>query len=166
MNESPQAQLDEILGGAADAADTRLIGPGPSGSLPLTAEMLRQEPSGNLFGLTQNAGMGWNPAEVARPQVLILSTQGGLRAEDGEPIALGYHTGHWEIGLLVRRAAETLRERGAALRRVLQRPLRWPQPGHHCHVRQPALPQRRRLGDASPDPFIADPGRRYGCRDL
>ncbi len=112
MNESPQAQLDEILGGAADAADTRLIGPGPSGSLPLTAEMLRQEPSGNLFGLTQNAGMGWNPAEVARPQVLILSTQGGLRAEDGEPIALGYHTGHWEIGLLVRRAAETLRERG------------------------------------------------------
>ncbi len=113
MNESPQAQLDEILGGAADAADTRLIGPGPSGSLPLTAEMLRQEPSGNLFGLTQNAGMGWNPAEVARPQFLILSTQGGLRAEDGEPVALGYHTGHWEIGLLVRQAAESLRERGA-----------------------------------------------------
>ena len=113
MNESPQAQLDEILGGVADAADTRLIGPGPSGSLPLTAEMLRQEPSGNLFGLTQNAGMGWNPAEVARPQFLILSTQGGLRAEDGEPVALGYHTGHWEIGLLVRQAAESLRERGA-----------------------------------------------------
>ena len=38
---------------------------------------------------------------------------GGLRGNDGEPIALGYHTGHWEIGLLVREAAETLRAHGA-----------------------------------------------------
>jgi putative YjhG/YagF family dehydratase len=36
-----------------------------------------------------------------------------LRDSDGRPIALGYHTGHWEIGLLVRQAAETLREQGA-----------------------------------------------------
>jgi putative YjhG/YagF family dehydratase len=49
---------------------------------------------------------------VGRTQYLILSTQGGLRAENGEPIALGYHTGHWEIGLLVRAAAETFREQG------------------------------------------------------
>jgi putative YjhG/YagF family dehydratase len=62
-----------------------------------------------LFGLTQNAGMGWNPAEVGRKQFLILSTQGGLRAPDGKPIALGYHTGHWEIGLLVQAAAEEFR---------------------------------------------------------
>ena len=60
-------------------------------------------PSGDLFGLTQNAGMGWKPAEVDRDPYLILSTQGGLRAEDGTPIALGYHTGHWEVGLLVQR---------------------------------------------------------------
>jgi putative YjhG/YagF family dehydratase len=40
---------------------------------------------------------------------LILSTQGGLRAPNGEPIALGFHTGHWEIGLLVQAAAEELR---------------------------------------------------------
>src|SRR5262249_58535619 len=66
-------------------------------------------PSGNIFGLTQNAGMGWNPAEVGRRQFLILSTQGGLRAPDGKPIALGYHTGHWEIGLLVQAAAEEFR---------------------------------------------------------
>ena len=56
---------------------------GPAGSLPLTEEMLLNSPSGDLFGLTQNAGMGWNPAEVGRKQFLILSTQGGLRAPDG-----------------------------------------------------------------------------------
>ena len=83
---------------------------GPSGSLPLTAEMLRDRPSGDLFGLTQNAGMGWTPAEVGRKPILLLSTQGGLRAPDGQPVALGYHSGHWEIGLLVEAAARELRQ--------------------------------------------------------
>src|SRR5205807_883325 len=87
--------------------------PGPSGSLPLTAEMLVEQPSGDIFGLTQNAGMGWNPAELNRREFLILSTQGGIRAPDGRPIALGYHTGHWEVGLLMKSAAEELRARGA-----------------------------------------------------
>ncbi|HEV2436058.1 MAG TPA: YjhG/YagF family D-xylonate dehydratase [Verrucomicrobiae bacterium] len=82
---------------------------GPAGSLPLTEELLRHGPSGDLFGLTQNAGMGWDPAEAGRKQFLILSTQGGLRAPDGKPVALGYHTGHWEIGLLVQAAAEEFR---------------------------------------------------------
>src|SRR6266576_6710842 len=82
--------------------------PGAAGSLPLTPEMLLQSPSGDIFGLTQNAGMGWQPAEVGRKQFLILSTQGGVRAADGKPIALGYHTGHWEIGLLVQAAAQEL----------------------------------------------------------
>jgi putative YjhG/YagF family dehydratase len=86
--------------------------PGPAGSLPLTEEMLRDRPSGDIFGLTQNAGMGWDPRELGRKQFLILSTQGGLRAPDGRPIALGYHTGHWEIGLLVHAAAEELRALG------------------------------------------------------
>jgi putative YjhG/YagF family dehydratase len=83
---------------------------GPAGSLPLTEDMLLNHPSGNLFGLTQNVGMGWSAAESGRKQFLILSTQGGLRAPDGKPIALGYHTGHWEIGLLVRAAAEEFRK--------------------------------------------------------
>ena len=87
---------------------------GPAGSLPLTDEMLRFWPSGDLFGLTQNAGMGWDPAEVDRDPYLILSTQGGVRDADGSPVALGYHTGHWEVGLLVREAAETLRTQGVA----------------------------------------------------
>src|SRR5215469_13859093 len=82
---------------------------GPIGRLPLTDEQLRNSPSGDLFGLSQNAGMGWNPAELGRKQFLILSTQGGLRAPDGHPVALGYHTGHWEIGLLVQAAAEEFR---------------------------------------------------------
>jgi xylonate dehydratase len=86
---------------------------GPVGKLPLTEDWLRNRPSGDLFGLTQNAGMGWTPSEVGRKQFLIVSTQGGLRAPDGTPIALGYHTGHWEIGLLVETAARALRQRGA-----------------------------------------------------
>ena len=85
---------------------------GPKGSLPLTEEMLRDRPSGDIFGLSQDAGMGWEPSEVGRKPFLILSTQGGLRAPDGKPIALGYHTGHWEIGLLVQEAALELRKLG------------------------------------------------------
>jgi xylonate dehydratase len=108
----PPPSLDDVLDGAETVNSTRLWGEGPPGKLPLTEEMLRNEPSGNLFGLTQNAGMGWRAADVGGPQYLILSTQGGLRDEDGTPVALGYHTGHWEIGLLVRRAAETLRASG------------------------------------------------------
>lgn len=104
--------LDEILGSASSATGTRLSSEGPAGHLSLTEQMLRQEPSGNLFGLTQNVGMGWDPARAGDPEFVIVSTQGGLRGENGEPIALGYHTGHWEIGLLVRQAAETLREQG------------------------------------------------------
>jgi xylonate dehydratase len=87
----------------------RTKAPGPVGTLPIDPEWLLNRPSGDLFGLTQNAGMGWNPAEFGRKQFLILSTQGGLRAPDGQPIALGYHTGHWEIGLLVKAAAEEFR---------------------------------------------------------
>ncbi|MDQ0199367.1 YjhG/YagF family D-xylonate dehydratase [Neobacillus ginsengisoli] len=86
--------------------------PGPTGSLPLTPDMLLHSPSGDLFGLSQNVGMGWKPSELLGKQILILSTQGGIRAEDGTPIALGYHTGHWEVGLLMRAAAEEIREKG------------------------------------------------------
>lgn len=85
---------------------------GPSGSLPLTPEMLLNSPSGNLFGMTQNVGMGWKPNLLNSKEFLILSTQGGIRGEDGTPIALGYHTGHWEVGLLMRAAAEEITRNG------------------------------------------------------
>jgi putative YjhG/YagF family dehydratase len=105
--------LAEVLGTAASLQTSRLEGEGPAGQLPLTPDMLRSEPSGNLFGLTQNAGMGWQPEALGGRQYVIVSTMGGLRSEQGHPIALGYHTGHWEIGLLVRAAAEALRTAGA-----------------------------------------------------
>jgi xylonate dehydratase len=98
----------EIVESARDLFEVTSAAPGPRGRLPLTAEMLRDSPSGDIFGLTQNAGMGWDPRELGRPQYLMLSTQGGVRAPDGRPVALGYHTGHWEVGLLMQAAAEEL----------------------------------------------------------
>lgn len=87
-------------------------GTGPAGQLPLTDEMLRTWSSGDLFGWTQNAGMGWDIQKMMGPQFLLLSTQGGIRGEDGQPIALGYHTGHWEVGLLMQAAAKWLSDKG------------------------------------------------------
>ncbi len=101
--------LDVLLGSDNPALyEVRTSAPGPSGALPLTPEMLLDRPSGDIFGLTQSAGMGWDPQHLLRDQVLILSTMGGIRGEDGRPIALGYHTGHYEVGLLMRAAAEEL----------------------------------------------------------
>ena len=93
--------------------ETKTHARGPEGVLPITAEMLLTQPSGNLFGLSQNAGMGWEAAHLLDPEFLILSTHGGMRAQDGKPIALGFHTGHWEVGLLVAEAARELRNRHA-----------------------------------------------------
>lgn len=93
--------------------DVRTHARGPEGELPISAEMLIEQPSGNLFGLTQNAGMGWAPEALGGKQFLILSTHGGVRAQDGTPIALGYHTGHWEVGLLVAEAARELKAQRA-----------------------------------------------------
>ncbi len=94
--ESPDASVYELFTTA----------PGPGGALPLTDELLRHSPSGDLFGWSQNVGMGLNPQLLGRKEFLILSTHGGLRADDGSPVALGYHSGHWEVGLLVKAAAE------------------------------------------------------------
>ena len=96
----------------SDIFDIKTRGEGPAGNLPLTEDMLRHEPSGNLFGLTQSAGMGWDPSALSGDPYLILNTHGGVRAENGSPIALGYHTGHWEIGLQVQAAAEALKKAG------------------------------------------------------
>ena len=100
---------------ADDAAiyDVRTRAPGPPGRLPVTADNLVRRPSGNLFGWTQDVGMGLPARELGRPEVLLLATCGGVRAPDGTPIALGYHTGHWEIGLLVEEAARALRAGGS-----------------------------------------------------
>ncbi|MGA1367715.1 MAG: YjhG/YagF family D-xylonate dehydratase [Blastocatellia bacterium] len=91
-----------------DLYQVRTRQPGPAGRLPLTESDLLERPSGDLFGWSQNVGMGWEPNRLGRPEALILSTLGGLRSDDGTPLALGYHTGHWEVGLLVREAAAEL----------------------------------------------------------
>ncbi|TWT66220.1 Dihydroxy-acid dehydratase [Posidoniimonas polymericola] len=93
--------------------DVQTTAEGPAGALPLTDDMLRNRPSGDLFGWTQDAAMGYDPKDLGKPEYLILSTAGGLRAPDGAPIALGYHTGHWEVGLLVEAAAREFRAIGA-----------------------------------------------------
>ncbi len=108
MERTRAVEFEAIVGSDRAVWEIRTSGPGPAGRLPLTAEMLLERPSGDIFGLTQNAGMGWDPRELGRPQFLMLSTLGGMRAPDGRPIALGYHTGHWEIGLLMQAAAEEL----------------------------------------------------------
>ncbi len=92
--------------------DVRTRAAGPGGSLPLTEPMLRDWASGDLFGLSQDAGMGWDVTQLGRKEFLILSTSGGLRADDGSPIALGFHTGHWEVNLLVQAAAREFKARG------------------------------------------------------
>lgn len=51
---------------------------GPQGALPLTPQMLMESPSGNLFGMTQNAGMGWDANRLTGKEVLIIGTQGAF----------------------------------------------------------------------------------------
>jgi putative YjhG/YagF family dehydratase len=109
MSNESQPGFQDFQSETTSVYDIQTVADGPAGNLPLTDQMLRQSPSGDLFGLSQNVGMGWDAPAAADRQVLILSTQGGVRAADGKPIALGYHTGHWEIGLLVQAAAAELR---------------------------------------------------------
>ena len=88
-----------------DIFDVQTHASGPTGRLPLEPDFLTSAPSGDVFGWTQDAAMGWNPSDIGKDEYLMLSTQGGIRAEDGSPIALGYHTGHYEVGLLAQAAA-------------------------------------------------------------
>ena len=85
---------------------------GPAGKLPLTPEILKDSPSGDLFGMTQNAGMGWKPDEVNNDNVLIMSTMGGMRDANGNPVALGLHSGHFELNTLSERASEQFQALG------------------------------------------------------
>jgi len=105
--------LNQLTESDAAVFDIRSKAPGPQGSVPITPAMLIERPSGDLFGWAQNAGMGWNPARLGGKEVLILSTHGGIRRPDGSAVALGYHTGHWEVGLLMEAAAEELSSHNA-----------------------------------------------------
>ena len=141
--------------------------PGPSGSLPLTPEMLRDRPSGDLFGWTQNAGMGWEPAALGGREFLILSTHGGIRAPDGTPIALGYHTGHWEVGLLMEAAAREFKARGRDSRSPPSAPIRATAARRARRRCSTACLSQRRGDDLPPaDSLAADAPRRARRRHL
>src|SRR5947209_9945551 len=113
MAHTAPVQFDEIVGTDSDGVyDIHTTARGPLGKLPITGEQLLNWSSGDIFGLTQDAGMGWTPSQLTGREFLILSTSGGIRADDGTPIALGYHTGHWEVGLLMQAAAREFKARG------------------------------------------------------
>jgi len=86
--------------------------PTRKGEFPVTEEILRHAPGGDIFGMSQDVGMGCDGKRLTDSQVLILTTMGGLRKEDGTPLALGYHTGHFELGLLVNEAAKQFKKLG------------------------------------------------------
>lgn len=105
--------LDDLLeGGGDEVYEIRTRAAGPAGRLNLDEETVIGSPSGDIFAYSQNAGMGWNPAHLGRKEFLIVSTLGGIRAPDGTPVALGYHTGHWEVGLLMEEAAREITRLG------------------------------------------------------
>ena len=85
---------------------------GPQGDLPLTENLLVDSPSGDIFGMSQDAGMGWQPSELLREQFLLISTQGGISTDKNTPIALGLHTGHFELSMLAETAAKELQRLG------------------------------------------------------
>ena len=85
---------DPILDSAsADIFTIRTTASGPTGALPFTGSFLKDSPSGDVFGWTQDAGMGWDPSTLGSPEFLMLSTSGGIRNFDGNPYALVLHTG-------------------------------------------------------------------------
>ena len=106
----PDLLAEHLTASDPSLYDVATKSPGPEGSMPFTETQLLTAPSGDLFGWSLDVGMGWKPSELGRPEFLILSTMGGIRAPDGSPIALGYHTGHWEVGLLVEAAAKEIRK--------------------------------------------------------
>ena len=97
----------------------------------------------------------------------MLSTQGGIRADDGTPIALGLS--HGPLGSRPARAEAAARAqagRRRAVRRLLLRSVRRPHAGHGRHVRQPAVSQRRRDRLSPADSLAAHAARRARRGDV
>src|SRR5688500_14682010 len=96
----PSAAIDAraILESSPEVFAVRTKAPGPAGCLPQTEQMLLNWASCDMNGRSHDAAMGRDPRHVGRKEFLILSNIGGIRADDGTPVALGYPTGHWEGG--------------------------------------------------------------------
>ena len=105
--------IDTIYGPENEAIyAAKTNAPGPDGKLPVTADMLINRPSGDIFGLTLNAGMGWQPEKLNGAEVLVIGNAGGIRGEDGKPVALGLHVGHYETPLQFAAAAREVAKAG------------------------------------------------------
>ncbi len=118
---------------------------GPAGALPLTPEMLLTEPSGNLFGLTQNAGMGWEPIAPARSRVP--DPEHAWRPARGKRRSHRAWLSHRPLGSGPaggRSRARTEIAARHALRGSVHRSLRRPHAGHDGHDGLAALSQRCR----------------------
>ena len=158
---------DVFDSGAPEIYEVKTRAPGPAGRLPLTEELLRDSPSGDLFGLTQNAGMGWDPAEARSPAV-------PHPQHAGRPARRRRHADRARLShrALGDRPAGPGRGGGAAppaghpVRRGLLRSVRRPHAGHDRHVRQPALSQRRRDRLPPAHPLAAAAAGRAGRRHL
>ena len=57
--------LDNLLDLSDAAYEVRTKAPNRSGALPFTEKMLKESPSGDLFGWSHNVGMGWRPDPVS-----------------------------------------------------------------------------------------------------
>ncbi len=82
------------------------------GRLPISREDYENKPSGDIFGKIQDAGMKWNHESVNQPEFLIMSTAGGLKNGD-ETLALGMHSGHFELGDAAKVAANAFKMRSS-----------------------------------------------------
>ena len=62
--------MDELLdSGQPSLYEVITAGPGPQGKLPLTDDLLRNQPSGHVFGMSQDVGMGWDRVGRGRPAI-------------------------------------------------------------------------------------------------
>ena len=50
----------------SDIFDVQTHAPGPTGRLPLQPDFLTNAPSGDVFGWTQDAAMGWSPSDLGK----------------------------------------------------------------------------------------------------
>ena len=122
------------------------------------AEMLLTRPSGDLFGMTQNAGMGWNPAELGARAVPDPQHAGrpARRRRHADRARLSHRALGGRPAGARRRPRSCARWAACRSPAYCHRSVRRPHAGHDGHVRQPAVPQRR--GDRLPpaDPLAAD----------
>ena len=132
------------------------------GGLPLTDDLLAMRRAGTCSAGLRTSAWGGVPLLGGKE----FTTHGGLRAEDGKPIALGFHSGHWEVGLLVKAAAEEFAKlRCIPFAGAVTDPCDGRTQGAG-NVRQPAVPQRLVAGDAAADAESPDTRRRHGRRHV